>query len=268
MQLDIRADDARPVRLPDARGPPLASIASCGSYILAGEIHSEDEPWTALGISRATWYRRSRPPHGAQLEPISAEHWYAIQTARGDERKADIAIRLAGITLFAPTFFKAATPARRGPGGGYRPARIARIEYLFWRVMFIRLNLADPGWRDVLELTGPAPGDDPFHHVVDCFLCWPGTKRPEIVRDSAIDWVRGLLAPNGCLYPPRYVMAEDIRLKGTTIEAGVPLRFLDGPMAGQEAICEWSDGDRVKLRSMMMGSDRRMNVARSSVEIV
>jgi hypothetical protein len=203
----LRADDALTLLSSDARGPlfPHASRVSCAGN---PESIKFGHGGRRIGAGRPRKIV-------AALDPApDVFRWYAIRTAHGDARKADIAIRLAGITLFAPTIFLPARPAGRRPGGAYRPAKIERIEYLFWRVMFVSLNLTHPNWRDVLELTGPAPGDEPGRHVVECFITGAGSRRPAPISDRAIERVRELLAPNGCLYPSNYVMVEDRRRAG------------------------------------------------------
>jgi hypothetical protein len=61
--------------------------------------------------------------------------------------RADIQIRLAGFTVFAPSLWKAATRPRRDANGVTRPGRPDRIVPSFARYLFVRFSRTDPDRR-------------------------------------------------------------------------------------------------------------------------
>jgi transcriptional antiterminator RfaH len=51
------------------------------------------------------------------------------------------------------------------------------------------------------------------------------------------------------------------------IQAGAPLRIIDGPLAGFEAVCLWGDGDRVRVSAELFGAMVPVTVDRRVVSI-
>jgi hypothetical protein len=50
------------------------------------------------------------------------------------------------------------------------------------------------------------------------------------------------------------------------IDPGTCLRLLSGAMEGQEGICEWSDGRRVRLLVHILGRSAPLTVSQGDVE--
>jgi hypothetical protein len=104
----------------------------------------------------------------------------------------DIAIRRGGFEVFAPSLWKPATRPRREINGAVRPGRSERIVPLFQRYLFVRFCRADPTWRGIWRMSG-----------VDAILS-STPEAPIAVPDPAIDAIRSMVSPNGCLYPPNH----------------------------------------------------------------
>lgn len=246
------APDARSLGLPLARGPPPWP-ASCDSYPLIRETHSDNEPWTAAGISRATWYRRSRevpPEPPAPLDDVT--RWYCIRTAFGREKEADTAVRVDGFTVFNPSEFKEAISPRRDSTGVMRPGKPARVVPLLGRYFFVQLCLADPYWYQIKR----HPSVDRVMSGTD--LDSGGYFTPIAIPDRAIAWLRERLDENGCFYKNR--------LREIPIGIGVPVVLTEGPMTGRTGICDESDGLQVRLSMIVMGHLVKLSVAQSWCE--
>lgn len=253
VELDSPPLDAYPSLKPDAPGPDFAG-ASCHRNAGTGEIHSDPEPWTAVGISRATWYRRTRPEREPALSRPDIDRWYVVRSGFDQERLADIEIRMAGFEVFNPSVWKAGTPLRRDFNGVVRPARPERIDSLFKRFFFTRLNLSDPAWHVVKHLPG-------VERIMDG-VGTPGV--PQAVPDTAIDLIRSMLEPNLCLYPSNHPSHRHI----TALQVGTAQRFLTGAMTDRKGIVTWSDGARVQLLMEILGREVRVTTTRDAVEAV
>jgi transcription antitermination factor NusG len=160
--------------------------------------------------------------------------------------------------VFAPSLWKRGTPVRRDINGAMRPARPERVVSMFPRYLFVRLNLADPSWYGIARLdgveyvmtsTGPASGA-------------PGV--PIAVPDLAIDWIRALpgFADNGCLYPVGHLDAPGGM---PPIPVGAEVLFLGSAFVDRTAVCEWSDGQRVRLLYEIMGHTVKIMAPRDMV---
>jgi transcription antitermination factor NusG len=314
--LDIAADDARPHTLSDARGPPLASIAPCDSYIENSDLISSSSKFGAdrvracfelvhprIGRSRhrevpavpndrghggaransggarensggarensggarensgGERNGAGRPPNvvSPYTAPVDINRWYVIRTAFGQEVRADTAVRLDGFTVFNPSIFKKATPARRDAAGVMRPGKPDRVGPLLGRYFFVQLNLADPYWYQIKRL----PGVDRVMSAAD--LESGGSGEPIAVPDIALAHIRSLLELNDCHYPDKLPKA-----RAAEIERGVRLRITDGPMAdpARTGICEASDGLEIRMTMVVMGHLVSITVAQAWVEIV
>lgn len=171
-----------------------------------------------------------------------AERWFVARCHYQQINIADRSVREAGFPTFAPTIFRPARPARRDSTGAMRPARPARVDFLLVRYLLVRLKLADPGWRAILECDG-------IERVISGGYIDGRPGVPIAVPDRAIDWMKTLLSPDGCLYPPGH--------HGQKFQVGAKLRMSDGLLADREAVCAMSDGARVV---MAMGWFNRDNV--------
>jgi transcription antitermination factor NusG len=176
--------------------------------------------------------------------------WYCVRTRHGAELTADINIRLAGFTVFAPSLFKPATPARRSANGALRAAQPDRIVPLFRRYLFVQFRCGVDPWQQIRKLPGDA--------VEQILGATP--ELPTAVPDTAIALIRGMCAPNGCLYPASH--------HDRPLAVGANARFLTGPMADLTGICAWSDGRRVKLLLEMMGCLVPVKALQAEVEVV
>lgn len=187
--------------------------------------------------------------------PDDTERWYCVRTFIGQDLTADIATRVAGYEVFAPTLWKPPTLTTRDRNGIVRPALPARIVPLFLSYFFSKFRRADAHWTEILHLPG----------VRNIISSTPG--HPIAVPDHVIDAIRAPLHPNGC----------DYRLqspaKAAPIAKGVRVRVTSGPMADAMeqdliGICEMSDGKRVKVLLQIMGRAVSVSMAQSVVEVM
>ena len=260
MNLDNGRTGARTSDIPGARAA-LGLNAPC-------ESNAENTPITikaGRGGFRANATGGLRSPPGGRprnvprlVMPVDVERWYCVRAVRGQERHADIAIRLAGFTLFAPTILKLATPPRRDSTGAMRPGKPDRIGYMFGAYMFVSLNLSEPGWRGIKDVEGVD------RVMTGADLSARASGMPVAVPDSAIDWVRGLLEPNGCMYPKNYPGYRHRDL----VAVGTAQRMLVGGMMDQIGICDWSDHRRARLLFNILGRQVPVTVDRAAFEAV
>lgn len=190
--------------------------------------------------------RKPAPPVPPVSPPPDVPRWYCVRTFPHGELTADTEIRLAGFTVFAPTLFKPAEPPRRIANGAMRPGKPDRVAPLFPRYLFVRFSRSEK-WQRIRYLPGVAG-----------FL-YAAPDQPAAVPDQVIELIRGLCAPNGCLYPPKHA---------PLFPAGVTARLMLGPMADLSGVCTWSNGQRVKLLMHILGRPVSVTVAQSSVEAV
>lgn len=249
MLVDSFDDCAPPSVLLLARGPPRSAPASRVSHI---QNRPEFKFAAGHGGARigAGRPRKSSPP---QIE-TGISRWYVARTGYGQTALADRDMRTKGFTIFAPTIFKAATPPRRDSTGVMRPGKPDRADYLFVRYVMVRLNLSDPGWRDVLDCDGVERIISGGHLNND------GIGIPIAVPDSDIAAIRELLNEVDCLDPRVF--------REKPIEPGTRLRVTGGALLDREGICELSDGARVVLLMQLLGRPLRIEVAQSGVEAV
>jgi transcription antitermination factor NusG len=182
--------------------------------------------------------------------PISEPRWYCVRADYGYELRADIEIRRAGWELFNPSIWKPPTNPRRDAYGVVHPAKPARIVQLFPRYCFVKFVASDPKWREIAHLPG-------VERIMST-----SPLRPIPVPEEAIDKVRSLLAPNGCLYPPKQMP------KGQKINPGTKVRIESGPFASWTGMVTWSDQRRVDVLLHMMGGERPVRVSSAAVEVV
>jgi transcription antitermination factor NusG len=226
------------------------------------ETHSDvvsiSEPWVAEGISRATWYRRSRPePEPAEPRP-DVERWYVVRTAHGQTDLADNEIRQAGFEVVKARICRPATHARRSASGSLIRATEERYDPLFVRYVIVRLNLADQAWKQIPEM------ESVERIISGGHLANNGVGVPIAVRDSAIDRLRKILSPTGIYYPPDYRPPLEA---GDPIDVGTSLHMQDGLLSEYAGICAQSDGKRVEMLMGWFGRDNvPTHVRQSSVE--
>lgn len=222
--------------------------------------------------------------------------WFCVRTGYGMELLADNEIREIGFEVFNPSVWRAATKARLETNGSVRPARPARIEPMFHRYFFVRLNLADPDWRRVPRKEGvdyiiSGAAEDPKAPAI-----------PIAAQEQHIARIRSLCELNDCQYPEEVDLRDlhadtPLTLGGSRflrrqrrqesdhlaavaalrrsahgpivrtkpLSIGSSARLLDGPLVDLTGICQMSAGKRLELLSGIMGG-ARITVSRGSVE--
>lgn len=244
--------------------PAFEPPAQCASYPNIREIFSK-MPWGGpRANSGGARPGAGRPRRQALTDPSPRDEprWYVVRSlpdattprcgsTGGNQRLADIEIRVAGFQVFNPSVFKPAEAARRDRNGVIRPAKADRIEPLFPRFFFVRLNLANPAWHAIKDL----PGVDHIMHGAGT----PGL--PVAVPDEVVLLVRNMCEPNDAIYPANHRHMNPI-------DVGTTLKLLTGGMEGHEGICTWSDGRRVKLLLSLLGRQVPITVSQSAVEVV
>lgn len=256
--VDSASPDA-PCLIPLARGPPLAPNASCASRSESREIHSDAEPWVAEGISRATWYRRSRPEREPTEPRMDAMRWYVVLAKHGRTEIAESEIREAGFDVLTARRCHPATPASRSASGSLIRARDEYFTPLLVRYLIVSLNLADRSWVKILAMD----------YSVERIISGQVDGRPTMpiaVPDSEVDRLRKKLSPDGIWYPPGY---KPPSWRGDEIEAGTPLWLPTGPLADHPAVADVSDGQWIEMVMSMFNRDNvRVTTRRSAVEAI
>ena len=207
-----------------------------------------DHPLT--NAERQARYRAKHSDLSEELPDTFESRWYCVRTEYGQELRADIEIRRAEWELFNPTIWKPPIPAKREANGVVRPAREARIVQLFPRYMFVRFLASNPRWREIAHLPG-------VERIMST-----SPLRPTPVPDEALEVVRSMLAPNGCLYPPKQMP------RGPKLATGTKIRIESGPFASWVGLVQWSDQRRVEVLLHMMGADRSVQISSAMVEVV
>jgi len=187
-------------------------------------------------------------------QPPDEPRWYCVRALWGQDIRADMAIRHAEFEVFAPTLWKPPSPARRLPNGTLRPASGPRIQPLFPRYLFARFSVADPNWRTIRGLPG-----------VEAILS-STPESPTPVPEPALEAVRGLCAPNGCVYPPGWDWGHHAPVQ-SPLAVGCQVRVLCGPLADHAGVCRMSDGRRVELLLQMLGREVAVRVNQCDVEV-
>jgi len=281
MQLDIAANHAPPYALPDARGPPLSSIASCVSYVenpdlisskLAGHGGARPNSGGARENSGGARAGAGRPYKVIPIRmPTGRFLWYVARAVHTQTDVAESDIWAAGFEIFSPQIFRPAVPAHRDFAGVFVHARGERFDPLFVRYVIVSLDLTDPSWREI-------PNMDSVERIISGgHSSNNGIGIPIAVRDAEIEGLRKELSPDGCLYPKGYRVAPNGRYypeahfhtRGEPIGVGTSLRIPDGPEGNSTGICESSDGARIVMLMGWFNRDKvRTHVSQSAVEAV
>jgi transcription antitermination factor NusG len=227
--------------------PPIWTRAPCECYSDSGEIHLQTEPWQVDGVSRATWYRRSRPepePEPVIIRP-DLDCWYCARTYYARDQDAEAEIWAAGFDVFAPTIHRSATRARRNAVGAIIPAHPAGFAPLFGGYLFARFRLTDY-WRARSDLPS-----------VDSILGLTHNA-PTPMPDRAMELIRGMCDADGCYH-------EHGDIPNSLV--GSLVRLTAGPMSSFEGMCEWSSGHRVRVLLSLFGRDCPITVDQTAVEV-
>ena len=233
--------------------------AACASFSQIGAEISSKSGWGgprpnsggARPNSGGARLGAGRPRRSPEQPMSSSARWYCVYTKHREELIADTEMRLADFTVFMPTIWKPPEEMRRYTNGSIRRARPARVVPMFRRYVFVQFDISEPGWPAIKDMDG-------VDHI---FSTGAGPGTPTPIPDLAIEWIRALLSPNGCLYPPGH--------HDTPIEVGTPLKLLDGPLLDRAAICQMSDGKRVRMLMQMFNRDNvPVTTEQSAVEAV
>jgi transcription antitermination factor NusG len=188
----------------------------------------------------------SGPRRIVYLERPDAARWYCARTRYGCEQDAAAEILSQGFEVFAPSIWKPATRARRNAAGAMIPAREASFGPLFRTYIFARFRLADY-WQarsrvpSVEAILGLAP------------------DAPTPLPDRAVELIRGMCDADGCFH-------EDGEAPNSLV--GSLVRMTEGPMDRFEGVCDWSDGQRVRVLLSLLGRDNPVTVPTAWVEPV
>lgn len=191
-----------------------------------------------------------RPGFGPQPKAPPAvrpdlARWYCARTRYDSEQAAAEEIGSQGFDVFAPTISKPATRARRNAVGAIIPARPARTAPLFKTYIFSRFRLIDY-WRSRQHL----PSVEAILGLADA---------PTPMPDRAMDLIRGMCDAGGCYH-------EDGDVPNSLV--GALMRLLEGPFTGFEAVCDWSDGQQVRVPIQLFGRECPITVDQTAVELV
>jgi transcriptional antiterminator RfaH len=145
------------------------------------------------------------------------KHWYAIHTKSRQEMCAAENLRRQAFEVYLPNIKR---------GHRYRGQWQEKIEPLFPRYLFIRLNLGEENIAPIRST-----------HGVSKLVSFSG--QPATVPDPIIDALTQASDPDTGLLHPK----EDL------FEAGTTVTIMDGPLHGLEAIFKVHDG---KQRSIIL----------------
>ena len=167
----------------------------------------------------------SAPPAIASAKP--GLRWFCLQTAPRGELLAVLHLLNKGFHTFLPL---------------HQPAAGQVLRPLFPGWLFVQFDHAAGQWGRI----NGAPG------VRQLYADTP-------LAQELIEHLIELYGPNGkAVYPPGVHQQAPI-------EVGSVVRVLDGSAVDMVGICQWSDGDKVRLLMQMMGGQVRVTVARHLV---
>lgn len=141
------------------------------------------------------------------LQPTNtsaAQNWFVVETTESGGDKAQLALAVAGLTIWRPVDVK--RDCSKGRNG--KPRRDIRIPR-FGRYFFIRVVMSNE-LRDAIRNASGVAG----------ILCGCGTDEPSAVPDNVIEWLR---SPEAIAKP-----CDDIPMKGDRV------KVVDGPFATYE----------------------------------
>lgn len=175
--------------------------------------------------------QNSGPKRAVYLPRPDAAHWYCVRTRDASDAAAEIWSQ--GFEVFEPTIWRPATRRRRNVMGAMIPARPAGDGPLFRPYIFARFRLIDY-WR--------ARNDLPSVETLLGLTVGAPTPVPEWI----IGQIRGMCDASGCYHE-----------RGDTPNSlvGTLMRVLDGPFTSFEGLCDWSDGQNVRLALALFGRD-------------
>jgi transcription antitermination factor NusG len=150
-------------------------------------------------------------PVSDHQQTTNAAAWFVIEANENGGDKAQLALAVAGLTIWRPFDVKR-DPTRGRHGKPRRDIRTAR----FGRYFFIRCAMTDDLAAAVRTTTGVAS-----------ILCACGSNEPAAVPDEQIAWLR----------EHRTAAA----INAATFTKGDRVKFKDGPFAGLEALVRGVD---------------------------
>jgi len=163
------------------------------------------------------------------------KHWYAIHTKSRQEMSAAENLRRQAFEVYLPNIKQAHR---------YRGQWREKIEPLFPRYLFIRLNLGEENIAPIRST-----------HGVSKLVSFSG--QPVKVPDPLIDALIELADSDSGLLHPK----EDL------FEAGTTVTILDGPLQGLEAIFMAHDGEHRSIVLMdMLGKTQQLRIDRNHLK--
>lgn len=188
----------------------------------------------------------SGPKRIVYLTRPDAARWYCARTRYASESEAAEEIGAKGFDVFAPTIWEPARRARRNAVGALIPARPACVGPLFKTYIFSRFRLIDY-WQQIRDMPS----------VETILGLAPDAPTP--MPERAMELIRGMCDVNGCFH-------EDGDAPNSLV--GALVRLLDGPMASFEGVCDWSDGQRVRVLLTLFGRHCPITVDQAAIEPV
>lgn len=162
-------------------------------------------------------------------------NWYAIFCKPRQDARAALHLANQSYTVFRPL---ARVRHRTVQGFQYR------VESLFPRYLFIRLDDCGQSWAPIRSTRGVAA----LVHV--------GGSEPATVPDALIGNLRARMADTG------WIDLQAVQ----EFHAREPVVVVDGPFSGYDAIYECTNGaDRVVVLLNLLGATRRVIVPRQAV---
>jgi transcriptional antiterminator RfaH len=180
------------------------------------------------------WDGAIRTQSCGSLPAASSHRWYCASVGARREQIARDRLAHLGFGCFLPIV------ARR-----IRHARRTEVveRAMFPAYVFIRLDTAAPDWRRINQ------------HGLNVRLHGATCERP---TPLPIGLVEGWLAL-GWDKP----IAQNIVPQ--LIAAGAKVRIIDGPFAGRDGVCLWSDATRVRVLMSLLGRQVEATVVRERV---
>lgn len=178
------------------------------------------------------------PPHSTAL---SDTRWYCVAIFSNLERTAQASLNDLGLSTL---FLKIAT---RVPGSSLDSLEPWRIRSLFPGYGFVAFDQDLDPWQKISDVNGVYRL---FRHAPEKPTPLP-SKDIEALRDQADQF--------GVIYPrPKKLISKGARCKPMV----APYENLTG-------ICEWTDGERIRLLTHMLGSSKAtITLSVSDVEVM
>ena len=162
------------------------------------------------------------------------KHWYAIHTKSRQEKKAEENLRRQAFEVYLPSIKQ---------GHRYRGQWREKIEPLFPRYLFIRLNLGEDNIAPIRST-----------HGVSKLVSFTG--QPATVPDPLIDALTRVSDPDtGLIHPEKDLF-----------EAGNTVTIMEGPLHGLEAVFKVHDGEQRSIILLdILGKIQQISIDRDHI---